>query len=58
MSIVGEVVLINELLWDDCQLNTYVFWSVQWCAEVEVCKVKGGKSCIRCVDDAVEKELA
>ena len=39
----GEVVFVNEFIWDDGQLYFDKFWAVKGCAKVEVGDVKTGK---------------
>ena len=54
VCILGEIVFINEFLWDVAELDADVFRPVEQCAEVKVGNVVACKASLWGREDAVE----
>ena len=53
MGVCGKIVFEDEFVGNDGELDTDVFRSVEWCAQVEVGDIEAGKACLVCGEDAV-----
>ena len=55
--LVGEVILVDDVLGEQFNFHSEVLVSLHWGHEVEVLDIDGHEFCIRCGDDAVEQEF-
>ena len=56
-GILGEIVLINEFLWDVRYVDADIFWTIERCAQIKVGEVVAGKACLWGRESAIEEEL-
>jgi hypothetical protein len=53
----GEVVFINEFVWDVGHVDMHILWTIHRCHEVEVLDIKTCKFCISTGEDAVDDQF-
>ena len=54
---VGEIILINEFLWDVGYFDAHILWSIHRCHEVEILDIKTCTFRISTGKDAVDDQL-
>ena len=56
-SMIGEVVFIDEFLWDVGYFDSHILWTIHWCHEIKVCNVEACKFRISTGKDTIDNQF-